>query len=131
MASLLFRSFASCRRLALLIVTLLAIAFILRTPTAPYFDVGNLPPPPVNNKIPRSRLPQEWQEFLKWDVPRNDPEHYPPYSHYADRDYDPNRWEAFPQYASRAENFEEGVQDMILTDSQEQWHVPQRDLEPA
>lgn len=100
MASRLGRSFASFRRLVLLVAVFLFVAYVLRTPTAPWFEAGTPPPPPVNNKIPRNRLPEEWQEFLKWDIPTNDPEHYPPYNAYQDRDYDPNRWEAFRQCVS-------------------------------
>jgi hypothetical protein len=46
---------------------------------------------------PRSRITPEMQEHLTWEPPIEIRDHYPPYDQYANRDYDPNRWEAFEQ----------------------------------
>ena len=100
-----FRIFASLRRLILVLICFSIILLILRTPTAPYFSPGRErpppPPPPASidgNKFPRRRLPPELQDFLIWDPPQDQPEHYPSYDGYKDTDFDPNRWEGFPQY---------------------------------
>ena len=99
----LFRTFASLRRLVLVLISLCVVLLILRTPTAPYFNPGREhppPPPPLGvdgNKFPRRRLPPVLQDFLFWDPPTDQPEHYPSYEGYKDTDFDPNRWEGFPQ----------------------------------
>lgn len=92
------RSLNSLIRLILFPGGFLIILYILRTPTTPYYAPGRAKPPEPDNKIPRSRLPQQLQQFLSWSPPTDDPDHYPPYNAYTYRDYDPNRWEAFPQY---------------------------------
>jgi hypothetical protein len=38
------------------------------------------------------------RDMLIWQRPENR-DHWPPYSDFAGRDYDPNRWEAFEEYA--------------------------------
>ena len=99
----LFRTFASLRRLVLVLLCFVVLYLILRTPTAPYYNPGRVHPPPPppsgidGNKFARRRLPIEYQNFLAWDPPTDQPDHYPPYDSYKDRDFDPNRWEAFPQ----------------------------------
>lgn len=99
-----FRLFGSLRRLVLVVVGVVIILLVLRTPTAPYFNPGREhppPPPPTGvdgDKYPRRRLPIELQDFLVWDPPTDQPEHYPSYDAYQDTDFDPNRWEAFQQY---------------------------------
>ena len=35
-------------------------------------------------------------DILKWEPPKTDEEHWPPYDDFRDKDYDPNRWEGFP-----------------------------------
>lgn len=50
-----------------------------------------------DNTNPRGRLTKQFQEWLQWDPPVGK-DHYPPYDEYEGRDYDPNRWETFPQY---------------------------------
>lgn len=47
---------------------------------------------------PRSRLSKEMQEILAWNPPVEIKAHYPPYDQYANRDYDPNRWQDFERY---------------------------------
>ena len=97
------RSFASLRRLVLVVVGLVVILLVLRTPTAPYYNPGREhPPPPApagvdGNKFARRRLPPQFQQFLAWEPPTDQSDHYPPYDAYNDRDFDPNRWEAFAQ----------------------------------
>lgn len=98
-----FRSFASLRKLVLVVVGLVVVLFILRTPTAPYYNPGRPHPPPPppggidGNKFPRRRLPESLQDYLTWKAPDDQPEHYPPYTEYTNRDYDPNLWESFEQ----------------------------------
>lgn len=45
---------------------------------------------------PISNLKQYINKMIVWARPGPDPSHWPAYQDYADRDYDPNRWEAFP-----------------------------------
>ena len=54
-------------------------------------------PSPPKNPFPRNRVSQELQTFLSWEPPAGRDQHYPSYYDYKDRDYDPNRWEGFPQ----------------------------------
>jgi len=56
-----------------------------------------LPPDAKTETTPRSRITPEMQEHLKWEPPIEIKDHYPPYDQYTNRDYDPNRWEAFEQ----------------------------------
>lgn len=98
MAKVLSKVFSLFRRLVLPVVGFLFVLYILRTPTTPYYNPGKPRPPEPDNKFPRFRLPEALQNFLDWDPPKDDPDHYPPYDQYAFRDYDPNRWESFPQY---------------------------------
>lgn len=37
------------------------------------------------------------KDILKWQRPRDKDGHWPQYSAFDGRDYDPNRWEGFPQ----------------------------------
>ena len=97
MAKLFSRFFTLLRRLVLPIAGFLVLLFVLRTPTSPYYNPGRPRPAEPDNRIPRSRLPKDLQKFLDWNPPKDDPEHYPPYDAYKERDYDPNRWESFPQ----------------------------------
>lgn len=55
------------------------------------------PEHPKSTGTPRSRVSQDMQKLLKWDAPKEIKAHYPSYSDFDDRDYDPNRWEAFEQ----------------------------------
>ncbi|KAK7555245.1 hypothetical protein IWX49DRAFT_625669 [Phyllosticta citricarpa] len=45
---------------------------------------------------PISNLKQYISKMIVWARPGPDPSHWPAYQDYVDRDYDPNRWEAFP-----------------------------------
>ncbi|KAI9829675.1 MAG: hypothetical protein M1819_006046 [Sarea resinae] len=60
-----------------------------------------------NSKLspsPSSTPDKEYlQEILKWDPPKN-PDHWPPYDAYKDKDYDPNRWEGFSMNNGYYEN---------------------------
>ena len=119
------RSSSSISRLVLIIVAFVSILLILRTPVTQYTDYLSGKPPqadlslnppkidaptedrpyeqsheaplPADEKsTSRSRISLEMQEYLSWDPPLEQ-DHYPPYDHYRNRDYDPNRWEAFEQ----------------------------------
>jgi hypothetical protein len=37
------------------------------------------------------------RDILKWDRPNEKDGHWPPYRDFKNRDYDPNRWEGFPE----------------------------------
>ena len=56
---------------------------------------------PIDHTNPRSRLDPEFAQHLEWEPPIDRlPEGLhgsPHYDRYAERDHDPNRWEAFPQ----------------------------------
>ncbi|KAH7042681.1 hypothetical protein B0J12DRAFT_205816 [Macrophomina phaseolina] len=45
---------------------------------------------------PVSNMRQYLNKMLVWSRPDPDPSHWPAYQDYITRDYDPNRWEAFP-----------------------------------
>ncbi|KAF2140212.1 uncharacterized protein K452DRAFT_299594 [Aplosporella prunicola CBS 121167] len=45
---------------------------------------------------PLTNLRQYLNKMLVWSRPEPDPSHWPAYQDYVGRDYDPNRWEAFP-----------------------------------
>ena len=95
--AILAKPFGRIRRILLSIIGILLTLLILRTPTTPYYKPGTPKPTEPDNKRPRLRLPEELQKFLTWNAPQDDPDHYPPYDAYKERDYDPNRWEIFPQ----------------------------------
>ena len=50
---------------------------------------------PVDHSNPRSRIGSALQKLLDWDPPTWASLHNPPYNRFKQRDYDPNRWEAF------------------------------------
>lgn len=118
-------SLSSVVRLVLVIFAFVSLSVILRTLVTQYPDyfpanfhqadssLDNQNPntpteerlyeegsePQVNGEersTPRSRISPEMQEYLSWEPP-TEQAHYPPYDQYRDRDYDPNRWEAFDQ----------------------------------
>lgn len=94
------------------IIVLFAL-FVLRTPTSNFWHPLDDKPPlqyqpspdskaanPDRDKFPRGRLTDAFKQYLNWTPPTDVGGHYPPYDAYENRDYDPNRWEAFPQYVN-------------------------------
>jgi len=102
MPAILHRSL-SVRRIGLLLVVATLILYLSRASqsTRPYsrsrrkqYSFWGGTKIDDNFTTPRSRVTQELQDVLKWTPPNVD-DRYPPYKGYTNRDYDPNRWEAF------------------------------------
>ena len=62
----------------------------------PVRPLNNAPEEYETESAPSIGVGEYLRDILRWQRP-NKGDHWPPYSDYKDKDYDPNRWEAFQE----------------------------------